>query len=637
MPIKKDRLERAKKRLLEEASASGDSSAAYIREKLRQARAAALSKSRTRTEPAVPYVKADVGDDLEMFRSYKKQAVQEAANYLSKHAILGSDMGVVNYPFGYDYGAADKYHSPESVEDSYEYWRNDYQNTDNLIDETKAREGTMQPGINRYVTSMACGGKMHKYDGESEDTGQMRRIPLWQRMLQIGTMAEAPAVMTAAGMEVNPDLTVTYGNDNEGVRQLRDNLRDIGIIGATSLLSSVPGIGKSVATGIDLMGRAAMPSTFLKGVASYVPKAANAIKIASPYLDAGALSLWSAEAGKAAVDAANQGDWGQASALGTMATLPFMPLAARGYQAARNLGRSFRLSPHEIDLSALEPTLAQPEVTLPAAAKTTAKATQAAAPYVIEDLGGGYMLKSLMRGNPLEKQISKNGTVNVNNIKALINKGSKVEQAVVEKVLASEKFTGKKAIDYNEFRKAVQDELITYDRSPNTKWSDYGLDRIGLSFGNKTDVRNAEDRMNMLRERIATGRFSNGEKLTESDIADAKSQLKEMEAFWRQIPETETYTFSSSRIPNGSAKHYDANTLGHSRTYTTSDEPNVLHVMESQSDWGQGYKKMNLDGEYNQKRINSLERRINNLKESINSEMEGLRTEKMNDGSDMSP
>lgn len=223
-----------------------------------------------------------------------------------------------------------------------------------------------------------------------------------------------------------------------------------------------------------------------------------------------------------------------------------------------------------------------------------AAAELATRPYEIENLGGGYMLKSLMRGNPLEKQISKNGTVNVNNVRALVGKGSKVEQAVVDKVLASEEFAGKKSIDYNKFRKAVQDELITYDRTPNTKWSDYGLDRIGLSFGNKTDVRNAEDRMNMLRERIATGRFSNGEKLTESDIADAKSQLEEMEAFWRQIPEAETYTFSSSRIPNGSAKHYDANTLGHSRTYTTADESDVLHVMESQSDWAQeGLKPQN--------------------------------------------
>ena len=454
-------------------------------------------------------------------------------------------------------------------------------------------------------------------------------------------MAEAPAVMTAAGMEVNPDGTITYGNDNEGVRQLRENLPVIGAAGFSGFLGGsglLYDIGKSAAAGIDMMGKFAMPSTFLKGAATYIPKAAGALETISPWLDAGALSLWSAQAGKTAIDAGKRGDAGAAAAMGTMAALPLMPAAVKGYESVRYLMDSFKLTPSEVaDLSALAPAIARLEESPSSAAKVATKAAQAATPYAIEDLGGGYMLKSLMRGNPLEKQLGKAGTVNVNNIKALINKGSKVEQAVVDKVLASEEFAGKKSIDYNKFRKAVQDELITYDRTPNTKWSGYGLDRIGLSFGNKTDVRNAEDRMNMLRERIATGRFKNGEKLTESDIADAKNELEKMETFWRQIPEAETYTFSSSRIPNGSAKHYDANTLGHSRTYTTSDEPDVLHVMESQSDWGQGYKKMNLDGEHNQKRINSLERRINNLKESINSETEGLRTEEMNDGSDMSP
>jgi len=49
---------------------------------------------------------------------------------------------------------------------------------------------------------------------------------------------------------------------------------------------------------------------------------------------------------------------------------------------------------------------------------------------------------------------------------------------------------------------------------------------------------------------------------------------------------TNTFTFESSRIPIGNNKHYDPTTLGHSRTYTTPEEPKVLHVMESQSDWG---------------------------------------------------
>jgi hypothetical protein len=46
-------------------------------------------------------------------------------------------------------------------------------------------------------------------------------------------------------------------------------------------------------------------------------------------------------------------------------------------------------------------------------------------------------------------------------------------------------------------------------------------------------------------------------------------------------PSTHTFTFESPRIPIGNNKHYDAATLGHSRTYTTPQEPRVLHVMES--------------------------------------------------------
>jgi hypothetical protein len=47
-----------------------------------------------------------------------------------------------------------------------------------------------------------------------------------------------------------------------------------------------------------------------------------------------------------------------------------------------------------------------------------------------------------------------------------------------------------------------------------------------------------------------------------------------------------TFTFESPRIPRGNDKHYDIATLGHSRTFTVPDEPDILYVMESQSDWG---------------------------------------------------
>jgi hypothetical protein len=238
---------------------------------------------------------------------------------------------------------------------------------------------------------------------------------------------------------------------------------------------------------------------------------------------------------------------------------------------------------------------------------------QALAPqtsYEIAGLGGGYMLKSLMRGNPLEKQISKQGTVSVNNIKALMNKGSKVEQAVVDKVLASEEFSGKKAIDYNKFRKAVQDELITYERTPDARWNDYGTGRLG--FLRDVDTYRARQRMidrfvgdhDDVEVFYGAGRNSDRTNVIFGDgepedltMAEIIERFRQHDPAWfsgRTIPgesastiKTNTYTFSSSRIPRGSAKHYDANTLGHSRTYTTADEPDVLHVMESQSDWAQ--------------------------------------------------
>jgi hypothetical protein len=46
-----------------------------------------------------------------------------------------------------------------------------------------------------------------------------------------------------------------------------------------------------------------------------------------------------------------------------------------------------------------------------------------------------------------------------------------------------------------------------------------------------------------------------------------------------------TFTFQSPRIPVGNAKHYSSNTLGHTRTFTNPEEPDVLNVLETQSDW----------------------------------------------------
>lgn len=175
---------------------------------------------------------------------------------------------------------------------------------------------------------------------------------------------------------------------------------------------------------------------------------------------------------------------------------------------------------------------------------------------LVSPIKGGWMLKGLMKGSPLEKQLSKAGTININGLQAYLNKASKLEQDVIGRILSSQ-FTGQKNIDYNALRKAISDELITYSRKPQDKYSTYGMNKLGF---------------------------------------DLKKEYDGAGGIAKYVPgvKTQTFTFESPRVPGGDGRHYDKTTLGHSRTYTTPDEPEVLHVMESQSDWAQNKKAPNL-------------------------------------------
>ena len=196
----------------------------------------------------------------------------------------------------------------------------------------------------------------------------------------------------------------------------------------------------------------------------------------------------------------------------------------------------------------------------------------------------GYQLKGLMKGSQLEKQLSKNGTININQLNAYFNKASQLEREVANKVLA-EKFAGQKTIDYNQFKKAVQNELITYTTKSQTKYSDYGMDRLGFHPKQRSEIR-TDPRLERFTDEFGEGfRFRENGRLLGS--------IDSNEPWWfENYPKLKTFTFESPRITVGNNKHYDSTTLGHSRTYTTPDEPNILHVMESQSDWGQSHVKM---------------------------------------------
>lgn len=194
----------------------------------------------------------------------------------------------------------------------------------------------------------------------------------------------------------------------------------------------------------------------------------------------------------------------------------------------------------------------------------------------------GFQLKSLIKGNALEKQLSKLGTISVNSVIAHIKKASEFEQELMKKVL-DEKFKGQKNISYNELRQAVQDELIPYERTPQTKWATYGMDRLGF------EIKKEHDGVGGILEYIPN------------------------------VP-INSFTFHSPRIPSGDNKHYDPNTLGHSRTFVDPNDKNIIYILESQSDWAQGdfMKKLNRfknDPKYREKVNKSIQSAENTIEE----------------------
>lgn len=165
----------------------------------------------------------------------------------------------------------------------------------------------------------------------------------------------------------------------------------------------------------------------------------------------------------------------------------------------------------------------------------------------------GFQLKGLMRGSQLEQQLSKAGTISTNAVKALANKSSEMQGKILNKVLDNQ-FPAQRVVNYDKFRKAIQSELIPYQTKPQTKYADYGVDRLGYS------PRMSPDNMVF---NPTTGQFES------------------------KAVQLGTFTFESPRIPMGSAKHYQRGTLGHTRTFTNPEEPDVLNVLETQSDWAQ--------------------------------------------------
>jgi hypothetical protein len=162
-------------------------------------------------------------------------------------------------------------------------------------------------------------------------------------------------------------------------------------------------------------------------------------------------------------------------------------LAKNAFGAGKNMVKQSVNAANAIDnVVAPIDDLVKPATVTPSVVTPTTVAPPVVEPWKLQEMPGLH-IKSTMTGSPFEKQLSKTGEINVNNILSHINKSDVGQQDkfILNKVL-TEKFADKSKIGYNDFKKAVSDELVTLNRTeiPNYEHNAWGVAELGYA-GNK--------------------------------------------------------------------------------------------------------------------------------------------------------
>lgn len=175
----------------------------------------------------------------------------------------------------------------------------------------------------------------------------------------------------------------------------------------------------------------------------------------------------------------------------------------------------------------------------------------------------GLHLQSTMPGSVFEKTLSKDGFINKKTVEQYL---SKPDVSVGEKnILGKIQFPENGKMDYNEFRKAVQNELSSAQYSQN--WRSFEIfDKDFTGYENPY---------------FAHGLDRLGYKLETDPGLGTKYDFSPDAIYNRSI------TYSNPKLIGGDARHFDYNTLGHTRAFISKAEPDVYHVLESQSDFFQ--------------------------------------------------
>jgi hypothetical protein len=137
---------------------------------------------------------------------------------------------------------------------------------------------------------------------------------------------------------------------------------------------------------------------------------------------------------------------------------------------------------------------------------------------------------------------------------------------LISQVLANH--TADKFIDYNDLRKEVSELIPSYeDIGLEDTWAAYGMKELGYKAPSRQEI-------------IHKTRYGGGYDASKNGKLPTDPSVKEIYSL----------TFNNPSV-GGSTNHFNSAPIGHSRFFTTYDEPGVLYVPETQSDWAQWFNK----------------------------------------------
>ena len=222
-------------------------------------------------------------------------------------------------------------------------------------------------------------------------------------------------------------------------------------------------------------------------------------------------------------------------------------------------------------------------------------------PWQMQELPGLH-LKSTMEGEAISKIVEpKTGLINTEQALAIIGKesGGKEKADIIRQALGE---NIPKKIDYNDFRKTVQDQLIPLERQFSEQSSNYGLGKIGYPSSKRIEIKNYSKYNEEEIERLTNELKSNSKeprswdtneqkRILQTELDNSIKQLNKSKEDFAKLPiENQTIILGNkNKFGKGSNAHGNPDeTLGHIHFLRDAETPDVLTVTQIQADAFQG-------------------------------------------------